>query len=138
MRTPKRTEINELLLQLERTHQEQQHIVDCLRKLVIEDQPEPKRNETRYPRATTAADKNQPEEVSNFSVGDIVRITNRTNKPFAFGKRTDQAYNQTGSIVKITRKRLHIKLSSGLVVQRAGSNVVVLTTSQKDEQQGAA
>ena len=137
MRTPKRTEIDELLLQLERTHQEQQHIIDCLRKLVIQDQPEPNRNETRYPSATIAEDKNRPEEVSNFSVGDIVRITNRTNKPFAFGKRTDQAYNQTGSIVKITRKRLHIKLSSGLVVQRAGSNVV-LTTNQKDGQQGAA
>ena len=61
-------------------------------------------------------------DTSTFKLGDQVQVTNRIRHPFGSPKRTTG--NSCGIVVRITRNRVHIKLSdTGVTVQRAPSNV---------------
>lgn len=58
----------------------------------------------------------------SFKVGDLVQVTNRIRQPFGGLKRTTG--NPRGVVVRVTNRRIHIKLTdTGLIVQRDPSNV---------------
>jgi hypothetical protein len=57
-----------------------------------------------------------------FKVGDLVQVTNRIRQPFGGLKRATG--NPRGVVVRVTRRRIHIKLTdTGLIIQRDPSNV---------------
>ncbi len=59
---------------------------------------------------------------TSFKVGDLVQVTNRIRQPFGGLKRATA--NTRGVVVRITKRRIHIKISdTGLIVQRDPSNV---------------
>lgn len=67
-----------------------------------------------------------------FIVGDLVKVTNRTRRqPFGgFSGRQEASGSDTGVIVRITKKRIHIKLTGTTsIVQRDPANVELIDPS---------
>ena len=60
-----------------------------------------------------------------FPIGGRERILN-PKKGFYRGGKSARPRDKFGVVVKVTKSRVHIKLDSGLTVQRAPSNVAVV------------
>ena len=71
------------------------------------------------------AHKEQQDNEWEFPIGGRVCILN-LKKGFYRGGRNARPHDEFGVVVKVTKSRVHIKLDSGLTVQRAPSNVAVV------------
>ena len=60
-----------------------------------------------------------------FPIGGRVRIIN-PKKEFAFGGRNVRKGNDFGTVVKVTKFRVHVELDSGKTIQRSPENVAVV------------
>ena len=61
----------------------------------------------------------------DFPIGGKVRILN-PKKGFYRGGRNTRSRDEFGTVVKVTKSRVHIELDSGLTVQRSPKNVAIV------------
>ena len=61
----------------------------------------------------------------DFPIGGKVRILN-PKKAFYHGGRNTRPRDEFGTVVKVTKFRVHIELDSGLTVQRSPKNVAIV------------
>jgi hypothetical protein len=103
--------LSKLIEKLEETHILQREVLIAVRSITETNDP---------PVDTTAV---VTPQCPTFKVGDLVQVTNRIRQPFGGLKRASTG-NPHGVVVRITKRRIHVKLSdTGLIVQRDPSNV---------------
>jgi hypothetical protein len=103
--------LNKLIEKLEETHILQREVLVAIRS-IIETKDSQVDTDTPIP----------PTPALPFKVGDLVQVTNRIRQPFGGLKRATG--NPRGVIVRITKRRIHVKLTdTGLIIQRDPSNV---------------
>jgi hypothetical protein len=103
--------LSELIKKLEEVDLIQREVLVAVRSIT-----EPQANDSSSPPVDTSTD------TVSFKVGDLVQITNRIRQPFGGLKRATG--NPGGVVVRITKRRIHIKLTdTGLIVQRDPLNV---------------
>ena len=64
-----------------------------------------------------------------FQIGGRVRILN-PKKGFYRGGKSTRPRDEFGIVVKVTKSRVHVKLDSGLTVQRPPNNIAVVLTAE--------
>ncbi len=109
--------LNKIIKKLEETHLLEREILTAIQSIKDIKQEDPRQEET-LDSATLLADT----PAAAFKVGDLVRITNRIRQPFGGGLK--RPIENSGVIVRITKRRIHVKLTgTGLIIQRDPSNV---------------
>ena len=112
-------ELNELLKELEDLQIQQEAVVKKIRQASTEEAPQPKRAD-QSARSQSAAE-------DPFQVGQKVLIKNRLGQILG---RTPSIKDRVGTVVKITKKRIHIKTINGSDTSRAPHNVTRLTQEE--------
>jgi hypothetical protein len=111
-------DIDELLTTLQNLHIEEENLIN---RIIAA--------RTAEAQAPTGTTRRQPEPAAQqetvvFRVGDRVRITNR----IAYFGRATTPGDRTGTVTKITEKRVYLATDSGIHTNRAPKNLTHITT----------
>jgi len=106
--------VDQLIRELEGLRVQEQAI---LRRLVAARARETRNPETRRSHTRDGT------QVAGFRIGDRVRITNEVRSPI--GRRVNSR-DRTGTVTKITRKRVFIQTDNGGSMNRAPTNLQVI------------
>jgi hypothetical protein len=105
--------LSKLIKKLEEVDLLQREVIIAVRSITEDNKNSSTANNITAPERQTG---------TSFKVGDLVQVTNRIRQPFGGLKRATG--NPRGVVVRITKRRIHIKLSdTGLIIQRDPSNV---------------
>jgi hypothetical protein len=109
--------LSKLIEKLEETHILQREVLIAVRSITEAKDPQVDTTAVVTPQYQT-----DTAPALAFKVGDLVQVTNRIRQPFGSLKRATG--NPSGVVVRITKRRIHVKLNdTGLIVQRDPSNV---------------
>jgi hypothetical protein len=132
--------LRKLIEKLEETHILEREILSAIRSIDQTSSPSPLTEDKKGNNKKTVVPRQQATTKApavSFQVGDRVRITNRVRltAPFAGLLRPSTNGNDTGVIVRITKKRIHIQLTGvESIVLRDPANVELIGTNKKDQE----